>query len=126
MGDSDNDKAPSATLETYGGTYTLTNCTGDTITDVSLTLATGAGKYPLVEKSLAPGQSSGPVKFESQSGSRDFWSISFTRGGQGYSKQNKQCNFETDDAGQNVAFTVARKNYSIVMPESSPCIQNGY
>jgi hypothetical protein len=126
MGEQEKEKVATPEASTYNGSYTVVNCTGETITTVSVQVATGAGKYPFTAQSLGSGACGGTVKFQAQTGSRDNWSVSFVRNGATYSRQGKQCNFETEDADQTVAITLGRNTFSIVMPNSAPCIQNSY
>ena len=64
MGEQEKKKEATATATTYAGTYSLTNCTGENITNIFVEAYTGAGKFSRTADSLGPGQTLGPVDFK--------------------------------------------------------------
>lgn len=114
----------SATL--YQGTFAVVNGTGQTITNVSVKHTCGNFVNTAVATSLAPGVSIAPVKLEAQTGSNDYWSLSFQMGNVSRSRNSKQCNYLQSDAPATCIIALYAGNFSVLTPESSPCLNNGY
>jgi hypothetical protein len=112
-------------MASYNGSFTVVNCTGNTITGVTVTHACGSYTNNASSNQLSPGQSVTQT-LNSQSGSNDIWNITFTMNGKTYSRQGKQCNYETEDAPQTCVIALYSANWSSLMPVSSSCEHNYY
>ncbi|WP_198018843.1 hypothetical protein [Azorhizobium doebereinerae] len=112
-------------MATYNGTFTVVNCTNNTISNVSVVHTCGSFTNSATAGSLAPGQAVA-TSLNSQSGSNDLWSITFTMNGQTYSRSGKQCNYMPDDSPQGVVISLYLKNFSVLLPVTSSCLNNYY
>jgi hypothetical protein len=108
----------------YSGTFTVVNCTGNTITGVTVT-HDGYVHNTATAKSLEPGASVSQV-LNAQTGTSDDWTLSFTMNNKVYSRNAKRCDYETTDAPQTCIVALYLANFSIVMPVSSSCEHNYY
>jgi hypothetical protein len=106
----------------YSGQFQIANLTGSIITSVSVY---HNGFEYIEADSMEPGSFSQTAPFVS--GSSDDWSISFRlNGGTTYYRTNKQCNYESEDAGQTVLIAFYAQNFSVLTPQSSACLNNYY
>lgn len=112
-------------MATYNGTFTVVNCTNATITNVSVVHTCASFTNSATAGSLAPGAAVA-TSMNSQSGSNDLWSITFTMNGQTYSRSGKQCNYMPDDSPQGVVISLYLKNFSVLLPVTSSCLNNYY
>lgn len=109
----------------YNGTFTVVNCTNNTITSVTVTHTCGSFTNSATAQSLAPGQSI-TATLNAKSGSNDNWSITFTMNGQTYSRSGKQCNYMPSDSPQTAIVALYTGNFSILLPATSSCLNNYY
>ncbi len=110
----------------YSGSFVVTNSTGNTITNVSVTHTCASYTNVASASSLAPGASIPYTAMTAQSGSNDYWSITFTLNGQVYSRSKKQCNYMPSDSPQGVVIALYVKNWSIILPVTASCLNNYY
>ncbi|XXX78915.1 hypothetical protein WMF30_09070 [Sorangium sp. So ce134] len=110
----------------YQGNYTVVNCTGVVIRNVVVAHSCGGSTNKIVAESLVPGQATSPQVLHSQTGSSDSWDISFEMNGETISRSGKQCNYELDDSPEACVITLNAKSFSILTPETSPCLNNHY
>lgn len=113
-------------MATYNGTFTVVNCTNATISNVTVVHTCGSFTNSATAASLAPGAATAAVALNGQSGSNDLWSITFTMNGQTYSRSGKQCNYMPDDSPQGAVIALYLKNFSVLLPVTSSCLNNSY
>ncbi|MCW1776768.1 hypothetical protein NB693_20310 [Pantoea ananatis] len=83
----------------YQGTFTVVNCTGQTINNVSVKHTCGNYMDPAASASLPPGGTIASVPLRAQTGSNDYWNLSFQMSdGSSRSRNSKQCNYVQSDA----------------------------
>ena len=57
----------------------------------------------------------------------DDWTVSFKdAGGNTLSRIGKQCNYEEEDAGQTMLIIFYQQNFTLLTPQSNPCLNNAY
>jgi hypothetical protein len=112
-------------MSAYSGTFTVVNCTGNSISNVSVTHTCASFTNAVSATSMAPGAGASQT-LNSQTGSNDDWSITFSMGGTVYSRSGKQCNYEQEDAPQTCVIALYRDDFSVLTPVSSPCLNNYY
>jgi hypothetical protein len=123
------DKAPLAegvSATPYNGTFTVVNGTGTTITNVTVTHTCASFTDTVVSETLAPAQSTKGQTLRAQTGSNDYWTISFQLNGQTKTRTNKQCNYEQSDAPGTCVVVLYAENFSILIPNTSSCLNNHY
>jgi len=109
----------------YNGTFTVVNCTGNTITGVTVTHTAGTFTNTAPSNAMAPASSINQA-LNTETGSSDSWSVTFTMNGQTYSRSGKGCDFEQEDEAQTCIVSLYQADWSIVMPVSSSCEHNYY
>lgn len=111
-------------MTTYQGTFTAQNNTGQTITNVIVVHTSGNFVNTIAAASLANGAATPTSILQAQTGSNDDWDVYYTLGNTLYYRTGKQCNFDTEDAGQNCPITFTVGEFSVNTPVSSPCLNN--
>ncbi len=123
------DKAPLAAgvaATAYNGTFTVVNGTGSTISNVTVTHTCASFTDTVVAVSLAPGQASNTQTLRAQTGSNDYWTVSFQINGQTKTRKDKQCNYEQSDAPGTCVIALYAENFSVLIPNTSSCLNNHY
>lgn len=114
-------------MSTYTGTFTVTNNTGQDISNLVASHTTSDyGTSSLGPQPLANGATtSPPVPFKSSTSQTDTWSVSFTCS-DGQRTGSADCAFHDDDNGGNVSIILNLSNWSILMPAGHTCPDNDY
>ena len=112
-------------MSDYKGLFVVVN--GDavnTITNVNV-VHTEDGVVANAD-ALGPGQSvmgSNPI----MSSGTDNWNVSFRdHNGNVQSRDGKECGLESDDNGQVAVIVLYPSNFTVLTPQSSPCLNNHY
>jgi hypothetical protein len=112
-------------MSTYNGQFQVVNLTGGPITKV-LVSHNGSAWIP-TDAPLANGAIQGPTSFQSETGVDDDWSVSFVdASGNTWSRDDKQCNYEEEDAGETMLIIFYQQNFTLLTPQSDPCLNNAY
>ncbi len=112
-------------MSTYNGQYQVVNLTGGPITFVSVG-HNGSQNVPSPQP-MANGAISDPVSFQAETGVNDDWTVSFKDAhGNTWSRVGKQCNYEEEDAGETMLIIFYQQNFTLLTPQSSPCLNNAY
>ncbi|MBX9635888.1 MAG: hypothetical protein K2X44_12975, partial [Magnetospirillum sp.] len=114
------------TATAYNGTFTVVNCTGSPISNVTVTHTCASFTDTVVAVNLAPGQTTSEQILRAQTGSNDYWTVSFQINGQTKSRTNKQCNYEQSDSPGTCVITLYANNFSVLLPTTSSCLNNSY
>ncbi len=110
----------------YEGTYVVVNGTGTSISNVTVTHTCSNFKDTVVAEKLSPGQATAAQILHAQTGSNDYWTISFQMGGQSLSRTEKQCNYVQSDSPSTCIIALYASNFSVITPASAPCLNNSY
>ncbi len=112
-------------MSTYNGQFQVVNLTGGPITRI-LIVHNGDSWLP-TDAPLANGAIQEPTSFQSETGVDDDWSVSFQdASGKTWSRNDKQCNYEEEDAGETMLIIFYAQNFTLLTPQSSPCLNNAY
>ena len=109
----------------YKGHFNVVNGTTSDITNWSVSHKCSDTTDLLSDKSLPQGAASASHECRSYKGHNDEWTISFERGGKTYSRSNKQCNMP-NVSGQTCTIIFYDDSFSVVTPDTSPCMNNHY
>ncbi|MBC7907554.1 MAG: hypothetical protein H7Y60_12525 [Rhodospirillaceae bacterium] len=123
------DKAPlvgGVAATPYNGTFTVVNGTGSAISNVTVKHTCGGFTDTVVAETLAPAQATKEQILRAQTGSNDYWTVSFQMGGQTKTRTNKQCNYEQSDAPGTCVITLYAENFSVLIPNTASCLNNHY
>ena len=114
-------------MTAYTGTFHVINNTGQAITNVHVKhTASGQTATEIDASALAVGAATGSQTYYTQSGSNDDWDVSFQLpGGDTKTRDGKQCNVPNAD-GLACVITLNANDFSIVTPDTSPCLNNHY
>ena len=110
----------------------LTNSSGQTITNVTLTHSSGDVNDTISQASMNNGDSSPSKQISYETGFNadfDYWNVSFSIGSTTYATPNNdRCNIESEDAGQTINCQITTDgpfggdyNLYVEMPKSSSC-----
>jgi len=112
---------------TWGGYFTFVNQLGQNITHgTAKHWTTDFGTESIDLAGLVEGQTSSPKTFVTSTTNTDRWAFDATLSdGTSYSVAEKDCGFESEDAGGTVKLQAivasGTKSFYIVMPNSSAC-----
>ena len=107
------------------GKFVVLNGTQNPITKIVATHLC-AGHTDLLEAdSLAPGQTSAAFDLNAKTSHDDRWTVAFTRNNTPVSGKTK-CDYKQKDGGQVTVIAVFDDSFSILKPESEPCLNVGY
>ncbi|MDQ2090024.1 hypothetical protein [Marimonas arenosa] len=114
-------------MTNYTGTYVGVNATGKTISNVSIKHECGdkTNTTVLTAASLSPGQATSTQTLKSESGSGDDWTVSFELDGETKERDGKGCNMPNENGGCCV-LVFYEDDFSVVTPDTSPCMHNHY
>jgi hypothetical protein len=116
----------SATAKSWNGTFTVKNETGQEITNLYVDHRCGKLFDSVYRGKLASNATTAPTVLHGQSGSDDIWSLRFKVNGKNIARKRKQCNFEPEDANQNVMVVLQAGGFDIHYPASDSCKNNRY
>lgn len=112
-------------MSTYNGQFQVVNLTGGPISEIAITH--NQDSWVPAPAPLANGGIQAPVPFQAETGVNDDWSVSFKdASGKTWSRDGKQCNYETEDAGETMLIIFYQQNFTLLTPQSSPCLNNAY
>ena len=113
--------------DSYAGTFIAVNATGKTITNVTIKHECGDAKNTtsVTASSLTPGEATPTQKLTTVSGSGDDWSVSFMMDGENTSRDDKGCNMP-NEKDQTCVLILYADDFSVVTPDTSPCMHNHY
>ena len=109
----------------YTGTFVFVNATGSTITDASITHTCNKSVDTLTASSLAPGEASQTKILNTESGSKDYWTVTFKIGDKINSRTRKRCNLPNAN-GKTCVIIFYADDFSVVTPDDGPCMNNNY
>lgn len=114
-------------MSMHYGTFSVQNNTGAQITSVVVQhRTTDHGSSHITVPSLANGATQGGGKVVTSTSNKDRWSVSFMDSSGQLRTGHENCGFESEDEGGNVLVVLNVSNFSINMPKSSSCDDNGY
>jgi hypothetical protein len=114
-------------MASYNLRYIVINGSSNAaITNVSVTHECAKVKTPIATAQLGPGEATRSVNIVTKDGSNDYWSVQFTDGGGTKARSDKQCNLLEKDENQDVVIVLYPANFSVLTPQSDPCLNNHY
>ncbi len=115
-----------ATAKSWNGTFTVKNETGEEITNVYVDHRFCKLFDSVYSGKLASNATTSSQVLRGQDGHDDIWSLRFKIGGKNVGRKSKQCNFEPEDANQNVMVVLQKGEFYIHYPGSDSCKNNKY
>lgn len=108
------------------GTFVVLNGTSNTITKIVATHLCAGHTDSLFADSLASGESSEPVGLNAKTSHDDRWSVTYLNNDNKTVTGNVKCDYKEKDGGQVTVIAVFDHSFSILKPQSRPCLNVAY